>query len=133
MTGLTTFLDTVKLDKKEIAQLLFPSVEYPDHALGRVLRGEQELNATQLLRLSQFVGCSADDLLNCSNWKRIAGKSDETVVVRSGKWTARLFMDEGVTRVYKNGVLYKEEVLHAKAITLSDYFAVLNNVILNPK
>jgi len=55
-------IEATGVDSLDLARVLFPSNKYPQVALERVMRGESELNATQIYNLSDHTGLEINDL-----------------------------------------------------------------------
>lgn len=122
-----------KLDKKEVARILFPSNTYPKLALKRVFDGDGSLNATQMSRLAAFLDCSVQDLF-CVDWKYRATKKAFIFTKEDDKgvrYKAVLDMQTGKTRIFADKEIYFETILHSKMIVLKDYIAFLNKIILS--
>lgn len=80
-----------KLDKRSIAKLLFPNLQHPVKGLQGVFQG-RELNASQLLRLSLFLGVQVGDLYTEEGFtvKRVEGD----VVLKNESYEAHYYLGE---------------------------------------
>lgn len=117
-----------KLSKKELANELFPKNGYPVMALTRIIKGEALLDTDQISKLSSLTGVSINDLFSKEKWKQI--KKAENYIFTCGDYKAILNSKDWITKIYRNGSLFHEEVIHKKTIPLSEYFDSLNSIII---
>lgn len=63
-----------ELDRKEVAKKLFPDNIHQMPAMERILRGESELTASQLVTLSTLIGCEISDLFSLKphGWRMLS-------------------------------------------------------------
>lgn len=118
------------LDPNEIAKELFPSNRYPRLALNRVLKKKALLNADQISRLSAITGISISELYGRA-WKSSYKK--DLHILTCGEFRAELDTTTWITRLYHNGSLCHEEILHSGAIMLNEYISLLDKLTLKFK
>jgi len=119
------------LNKKEVAQQLFPKNIHPVLALNRVMAGEALLDADQISKLSLLVGVPISDLFKGSEWK--AQTKEGNYYLSNGDFLAILDHPSGMTKLFHKDSLLHEEILHSGLIVLSEYLEKLNTLILNYK
>lgn len=61
-------LEGKKVNKGEIAQLLFPNVRFPRRAFSRILTGEAELSASQVSILADYLKVPIEELYQPDRW-----------------------------------------------------------------
>ena len=133
MNDLITLIDSREdLKKSEIAKELFPGNKHPLLAFNRVLKGESELNASQITRLALILNVSVEEILRPNGWKYQSSKDPNTLKLIRGEFTAVLNTQTWATIVYHNASLFHEQILHGPAISLNEYISYLNKTI-NPK
>lgn len=119
------------IEKKELANLLFPMHKYPDLAIQRILTGEAFLDSNQISRLSTYTGLTVDELFSVSEWK-MEGKP-ETIEFSNEEYLASLDLENWTTRIFYKKSLFHESVIHNGFTPLSEYFKSLNEIIKNHK
>ena len=112
------------LNKKEVAEHLFPKNRYPSLALNRVMSGEAFLDANQISKLSLLSGIPIGALYSDKGWtnKILEGK----VIFTNGKFKAELNTKTWTTLVFDKDSLFHEFVLHKETVLLKDYIELLN-------
>lgn len=125
--NLQKILEAKQLKKRELAEQLFPERSHPLHSINRVIKGEGELNETQISKLSTITGLTVGQLFGDLEWT--AGKP-EGVTFKKGRFTVRLNRETGVSYVYDSKSLFHEEVFTLTEPKVSEYFDILNNLIL---
>ena len=122
-------MEALNLDKREVADTLFPSNKFAIMALDRVLRGEAVLNADQISRLALFANVSLSSLFTGEGW---GCKSRGTMhTFTSGEFVAKVDMDSGVVEMFHKTTLFHTVTLTSKSIELTELVEVLNKQILN--
>lgn len=124
-------LKTVKVDRTEIAQCLFPYNNHPEKALQRQIREEIPLDSSQLFRLAVLIGCEVSDLYT-DTWKAIYSR-DRRHTFENGDWKAFLDTNTWVTSVYCKSTLQAEKVITSPTVSLSDFIEALNKVVTKTK
>ena len=69
-----------RLDRQRIGELLFPKLLHPNKKLQQLFAGNGELNASQLLTLSRFLGVSVDQLYTEDGFQVIRNQGDISIV-----------------------------------------------------
>lgn len=119
------------LNRKQVAQELFPGNKHPVMALDRVLKENSVLDADQISRFSLFTGIPISELYSGANWQsKIEGKKH---VLVSGDYRAELNTDDWTTKLFHRGSIFHEFVIHSASITLGDYIGLLESEIQNQK
>lgn len=114
------------LDKKEIAQHLFPENKYPSLALNRVISGEANLDSDQISKLALMTDLSINDLYGI---KFSIKSADKKMFMSFEDFKAELCLKTWSTKVFHKGSLFHEEILHRSSIALSEYLDELTNII----
>lgn len=125
---LDRIIESQHLDHKETAKMLFPEAKYPSLALNRVRKGEAQLNAQQISKLSAMTGLSVDDLFSNKGWKNKAVNGSEHTF-ENGEYVAVLNTETFKARIYFKDSLFHDELILEKSITLSSFFETLENLI----
>lgn len=126
--NLKRVLDAHQISKQEMAGILFPDNAHQVLALNRVIRGEAMLDERQISTLADTLGTSIDELYTGSEWGQARAKGS-MVVLTSGDYRAELDTRTWISKVYKDGNVFKDFVLSGKPITLREYIAKLDEVI----
>ena len=116
-----------KLDKKELAQQLFPGHKYASLALNRVIKGDGFLDSNQISLLSELTGIKIGNLYSGNEWDL---KNDKGLTVfTSGNFRAELDTNTWVTKVFDNDSLFHESVIHSDSTPLSVYLTQLTKIV----
>lgn len=116
-----------KLDKKELAQQLFPGHKYASLALNRVIKGDGFLDSNQISLLSELTGIKIGNLYSGNEWDL---KNDKGLTVfTSGNFRAELDTNTWVTKVFDNDSLFHESVIHSDSTPLSVYLTQLTEIV----
>lgn len=126
---LIQLIEDRRLDKKEIAVLLFPQNAHPEQALRRVLEGVSLLNSDQISRLSLAAKIPINYLFTGEGWKGTS--KGKTHVITSGRFRAEVDMEAGTVAVFDKDTLFHSENLISRNIPLSELVTGINNQILN--
>jgi len=118
MINIKEVIEAAKLDKQEVAAQLFPRAKHADLALNRVIRGESELDASQIEKLSVLSGVPVDQLFT-GGWK-VRNKKG-VFFFHKDDIRAKLNTEDWTTKIFRSGSLVCETVLHSGAITVSEY------------
>ena len=110
---LTEIIASYKLDKYELAKVLFPGAKYPKMALTRVLKGEASLSVDQLEILADFIGVTPSQLFMLDTWKDITTTEDLIdnccLTLEKGAYKVKLNFDGAFLTLYKDGeVVYRQ-------------------------
>lgn len=114
------------LDKREVADHLFPGIKHPDLALRRVILGESNLDSDQISKLAGISGCTVLELFE-GQFKKTG--RDGKIIFDHEDYKAVLYIEDMRTEVYHKGSLFHEEVFHSKAIPLSEYLNQIGIII----
>lgn len=127
---LPAIVEKHKLDTGELAELLFPVNKHKTLALNRVLKGESQLDADQLSRLAAFLNMPIDALYG-STWVVVPKSKKQRY--ENGEYIAEIDPASGITKIFHKKSLLFQEVIHAGATTIMDFFKQLDLIILNFK
>lgn len=129
--NLAKIIETHKLDAGEIAKQLFPGILYPKLALNRVLKGEAELNASQISKLSAVTEIPIEDLFSKNGWKTKLNNDAPANehVFENGEYIAIFNSDTFKAKLYFKNSLLHDEIIISKSIALSEFFEMLENII----
>lgn len=128
--NLRKLIEVRNLDKKELAQVLFPRIKYPAAALSRVISGRAKMHETQLYRLSMFTGLSIDALYYDSmQWKQTA--QNGLLRFTLDDYSAIYSPETGITKIYHLESLMATHVLSSPNQPLSDYLTEINRIVIN--
>lgn len=116
------------LDIDMLSKQLFPSVKYPRHALTRVMRGEGQLDAEQISKLSAITNIPIEELFTVEGWKT-KGSKEGIFEFTLGEYSAIVDLPNSKTVIMHSGSSFHEEIIHDKSISLSKYLKHLTQVI----
>ncbi len=125
---LKKIIEDRKLDKKEVAQQLFPDNLYPVLALNRILTGEAVLDANQISKLSLLAAVPISALYG-AEWR--GKKAGHVYTFTHDKFKAELNDETWTTKVFDSNSLFHESIIHNGTMALSDYLTKLNEIIIN--
>jgi hypothetical protein len=120
-------IEKANLNKVEVAIQLFPDNKFPALALNRVINEELPLDANQISKLSLLAGIPIADMFSGENWK--ASLKGNVHTFTNGEYRAELNTDTWITKLFHNSSRIHEELIHSKAIPLSDYLTKLDLII----
>lgn len=118
------------LDENGVAEELFPGNKYAKSALRRVMRGDAELNASQLKRLSELAGIEVGELYNI-NGRWSARSSHGVVTLISRDYRVELDLKTWVSKIFKNDNLLAEEVLSNQMVSVKEFINQIENKVKN--
>ncbi len=118
-------------NRTQIGKLLFADFSRPDMKLDRVLSGKDELTASQILTLSEFIGCSIDDLYGSFGWhSKMRGNVLQFFSNDYPGWCAELTNGSLLTsRIFYEDSLKIDDTVHAKSITLLEFVSSVKKQI----
>ena len=122
-------IEALNLNKKEVAEILFPSNKFPVMALDRVLDGDAVLNADQISRLALFANVSLSSLFTGEGWGCKTRGGIHTFT--NGEFVAKVNLEAGYVYMFHNKTLFHSENLISKSINLVELVEFLNKQILN--
>lgn len=125
--NLSLLIKELNLDQELIAKLLFPSNLHPKLALSRILKGETEMNESQLLSLSSHTGMSIDDLFVRSAWKMES--KDYMLIFTFKDSVAKLDTRNFLLTIQVENNTVLEQVILKPQQTVKEFISFLNNKI----
>lgn len=121
---LNSIIESSGLDRKGVAQELFPDNKYPELAMNRILRGEALLDSDQIQKLSGLARMEISELFEGRPWVQSHGpgilkflSDGYRVEIDQSTWTARLFHGDS---------LVWEDLLTFPSIPLTDFLNSIN-------
>ena len=124
--NINDIIENYKLDINELSMILYPAVKHPNLALNRVIKGETNLDTTQIQALASYIGVSVQDLFN-NDWK--SSIDNGHLVFTNGPYKARLNYQGAFLVLYKNEKLVKKEILNTQSMLLTDFIDHINDLI----
>ena len=83
---LQQLIEIYNLDKKEIAETLFPGAKYPTLALNRIISGEALLDSDQVSKLALFIGVPIEKLYSGTKWAgKHNGNTNQSLILKLGR------------------------------------------------
>lgn len=129
--NITKIIEYYSPDVEELAKVLFPHVKYSKQAFDRVIRGEANLDTTQLEALASYLGVMVADLFSVDDWKGTWDNASRCLTFIKGGYRVNLNYDGAFITVYKNGVKVHQEIkAHSSSMTLTDFIQYINNLNL---
>ena len=123
--------EVYKPDLDELAKVLFPTVTYPKLAFNRILKGEANLDSTQISILASYLGVSVSELFTTedSEWHMSSHTGDSRLVFTKGYCKAvlnghRLTVSKCDRIVEDSAFLVNKE-----AMSLEDFIKLLDEKI----
>lgn len=129
---LNKLIESKNLDVKELAKQLFPSAKYPKLALDRILNGSSFLDSNQISILSMVTQIPIGLLYENGNWESIKGEQN-ILKFATNEYVAELNTETWMTKIYKDGSIFHEEIIHNGSIPLSEYLSLLTDLIIKHK
>lgn len=118
-----------KLNTDELAKVLFPTVKYPKQAFDRILKGEANLDTTQLERLANHIGVLVSDLFCANTWK---GESESGILTMlKGEYKVKLNYNGVFVSIYKDNTLIYQRISNIPEMTINEFIKYLDDVIKN--
>lgn len=127
--NLKDILDAKGLRYEFVGQKLFPKNRYPYLAIKRVMDGKAVLDADQISLLSQLTDIPVGLLFGGGGWK--GTQKGEVITFTAERFTAELNTQTWQTKVYENGTLFHEVLIHTEGIALSTYLKHLSTIVIN--
>ena len=120
-------IDSAGLDFKEVATQLFPKNKYPDLALNRVIKGVNVLDADQISKLALMANVPISGLFSGEEWKAVS--KGKIHVFSNGDYKVELDPETWISRIFHNGSLFHESVIHSGSTPLSEYLENIDILI----
>lgn len=127
--NINSVIEHYKLNTEDLAKVLFPAVRYPKRAFDRILKGEANLDITQVERLASYIGVVITDLFSVNTWKGSA--EDECLTLLKGEYKAKLNYNGVYLSIYKNNVLIEQKISNVPSMTIQEFTNFLDNLIKN--
>lgn len=118
-----------KLNTEDLAKVLFPNVKYPKQALDRILKGEGNLDITQVEELANYIGVLVTDLFSANTWK--SSTEDGCLTLLKGQYKAKLNYNGVYLSIYKDNVLIEQKISNVPSMTIQEFINFLDNLIKN--
>lgn len=125
---LSELLRIKNITEAQAGKVLFPQNAYPQPALKRVIKGEAQLDAGQMLALSRLTGVSISDLYGESPLVMNSHKAGQLSFFIHG-YQATLDLREWTTTIAPIGGGNEHHIIHGSDIGLSDYLTKIKNLI----
>ena len=130
--NLQKIIDQYGLNANDLAPELFPENKYPMIAITRVLKGEAQLNADQVSKLSAITSIPVEHLYSGAKYD-MTSPSEGIIRIEADDYKAELDQTTWITKIYHKGKLFHDSVIHNGAQPLSQYLHTLDTLILNHK
>lgn len=119
-----------KIDRKDLAAVLFPGHKYSAVALTRLLSGRSKLGEEQIYRLSIFTGLSIDALYaDTMQWKQTSDAG--FIRFTMDQFRAVYAPANGVTKIYHLEKLLATHILSKPNQPLSDYLREITDIVVS--
>lgn len=129
---LENLIQNLKINRKELAQILFPKSAHPIQGLNRLISRRTMLDEQQLYRLSTYTGLSIDAMYDPAMfWK--ATVNGEHIRFTNGDYTALYDPETGITKITLFNSRIAIHVISARTQTLKDFLSEINQIIINKK
>ena len=127
--NINNVIEHYKLNTEDLAKVLFPAVKYPKQALDRVLKGEGNLDITQVEKLANYIGVLVTDLFSANTWKGFT--EDGYLIFLKGQYKAKLNYNGVYLSIYKDNVLIEQKISNVPDMTIQEFVNFLDNLIKN--
>lgn len=127
--NINNVIEHYKLNTEDLAKVLFPAVKYPKQAFDRILKGEANLDITQVERLANYIGVLVTDLFSANTWKGSA--EDGCLTLQKGQYKAKLNYNGVYLSIYKDNVLIEQKISNVPNMTVQEFIDFLDNIIKN--
>lgn len=124
--NITKIIADNNLNKKNVAEQLFPGNKYSSLALNRVIAGEGKLDSDQISKLALLADISIEEIYGVKF--TVKGK-EKKMFFEYEDFKAELNRETWTTKVFHNDSLFHESIIHKSTIALSDYLEELTNII----
>lgn len=120
-------IEHYKLNTEDLAKVLFPTVKYPKQAFDRILKGESNLDITQVEKLANYIGVLVTDLFSANTWKSFT--EDKCLTLSKGQYKAKLNYNGVYLSIYKDNVLIEQKISNVPGMTVQEFISYLDNLI----
>ena len=90
-------------------------------------KGDGFLDSNQISLLSELTGIPINELYENNDWS--SESTNGLIVFTSKDYRAELNIKSNLTKVFKNGSLFHESIIHSGSVPLSEYLDKLAEVI----
>lgn len=127
--NISNVIEYYKLNTKDLAKVLFPTVRYTKQAFDHVLKGEATLNVIQLERLADHIGVLVTDLFSANTWK--GSSEDGCLTMLKGEYKVKLNYKGVYLSIYKNNEPIYQKLSDVPDMTVNEFINYLDNFIKN--
>lgn len=127
--NISNVIEHYKLNTEDLAKVLFPTIKYPKQAFDRVLKGEANLDITQVERLASHIGVLVTDLFSANTWK--GSSEDGCLVMLKGEYKVKLNYNGVYVSIYKNNNLISQNLSNVPSMTVQEFINYIDNFIKN--
>lgn len=127
--NISNVIEHYKLNTEDLAKVLFPMVKYPKQAFDRVLKGEANLDITQVERLASYIGVLVTDLFSANTWK--GSSEDGCLVMLKGEYKVKLNYNGVYVSIYKNNNLISQNLSNVPSMTVQEFINHIDSFIKN--
>lgn len=127
--NISNVIEHYKLNVKDLAKALFPTVKYPTQAFDRILKGEANLDIEQIERLASYIGVLVTDLFSLDTWKGTS--EDNCLTMVKGDYKVKLNYNGVFVSIYKNNNLIDQKISNVPDMTMGEFVNYLDNFVKN--
>ena len=127
--NINSVIEHYGLNIEELAKVLFPNVKYPKLAFDRIIKGEANLDITQIEVLASYIGVLVQDLFSVDTWK--ASYEDNCFTVTKGAYKVKLNYNGVFMFFYKDNKPIGENITNAPSMTIKEFVNYIDNFIKN--
>jgi hypothetical protein len=133
--NLGRIIELAGLNKKDLAELLFPDLKHPNRSLSAVISGILHLNTVQIVKLSNFLDVPVGMLFDDASWSMGVPKDQAKRVIqfKAYNYFAELDLATMTTSISKDGLTFLKTVKHSPSVELSAYLSDLTDLIIKHK
>lgn len=123
--------EVYKPDLDELAKALFPTVTYPKLAFNRILKGEANLDSTQISILASYLGVSVSELFTVddSGWHMSSCTGDSRLIFTKGDYKATLYGQSLTILKCDKCIAALTFLVNKEAMSLEDFIKLLDEQI----
>ena len=123
--------EVYKPDLDELAKALFPTVTYPKLAFNRILKGEANLDSTQISILASYLGVSVSELFTVedSGWHMSSCTGDSRLIFTKGDYKATLCGQSLTILKCDERIAALTFLVNKEAMSLEDFIKLLDEKI----
>lgn len=120
--------EVYKPDLDELAKALFPTVTYPKLAFNRILKGEANLDSTQISILASYLGVSVSELftIDDSGWHMSSCTGDSRLIFTKGDYKATLYGQSLTILKCDKCIAALTFLVNKEAMSLEDFIKLLD-------